>query len=238
LGACPDGSDRPIADQVASNGNTVQEIHSIGSPAEVHGTTEDTNAVPHDGRGSRSSRLPSARMTIAISTMNGTAVAIGKEIGLVSEGALVIEGHELHMMDDKELGEKLENGQVLFARMTPKHKMRIVSILKQQGERLATTACLTAIIVTQITNVFACRSSRESVFKLGLFSNPLIFVGIAVALLFQVFIVYHPIGNRIFATALLSLWVLLVPFALLFLFAEEMRKLVSRHLGASAQSLT
>ena len=33
----------------------------------------------------------------------------------------------------------------------------------------ATTACLTAIIVTQIANVFACRSSRESLFRIGSF---------------------------------------------------------------------
>jgi sodium/potassium-transporting ATPase subunit alpha len=96
----------------------------------------------------------------------------------------------------------------------------------------ATTACLTAIIVTQIANVFACRSLRESVFSLGFFSNPLIFAGIAVELLLQLFIVYHPLGNRIFSTAPLpfSLWMLFVPFALALFFAEEMRKLVLRKL--------
>ncbi len=96
----------------------------------------------------------------------------------------------------------------------------------------ATTACLTAIIVTQIANVFACRSLRESVFSLGFFSNPLIFVGIAVELLLQLFIVYHPLGNRIFSTAPLpfSVWMLFVPFALVLFFAEEMRKFVLRKL--------
>jgi sodium/potassium-transporting ATPase subunit alpha len=94
----------------------------------------------------------------------------------------------------------------------------------------ATTACLTAIIVTQIANVFACRSFRESVFSLGFFSNPLIFVGIAVELSFQFFIVYHPIGNRIFATAPLpvTVWLILIPFALLLFVAEETRKAVVR----------
>ncbi|MEK6698159.1 MAG: cation-transporting P-type ATPase [Nitrospirota bacterium] len=96
----------------------------------------------------------------------------------------------------------------------------------------ATTACLTAIIVTQIANVFACRSLRESAFSLGWFSNRLIFAGIAVELLLQLFIVYHPLGNRIFSTAPLpfSVWMLFVPFALALFFAEEMRKFVLRKL--------
>jgi sodium/potassium-transporting ATPase subunit alpha len=94
----------------------------------------------------------------------------------------------------------------------------------------ATTACLTAIIVTQIANVFACRSSRESLFSIDFFSNRLIFAGIAVELLLQLFIVYHPLGNKIFSTAPLSwhTWLVLVPFAALLLIAEEIRKLIAK----------
>jgi sodium/potassium-transporting ATPase subunit alpha len=94
----------------------------------------------------------------------------------------------------------------------------------------ATTACLTAIIVTQIANIFACRSSRESLFSLEFFSNRLIFAGIAVELLLQLFIVYHPLGNKIFSTAPLSgsTWLVLVPFAVFLLIAEETRKLIVR----------
>ncbi|MCG2721058.1 MAG: cation-transporting P-type ATPase [Thermodesulfovibrionales bacterium] len=91
----------------------------------------------------------------------------------------------------------------------------------------ATTACLTAIIITQIGNVFACRSSRESVFSVGFFSNKLIFAGILAELLLQIFIVYHPVGNRVFGTAPLSVtvWLLLLPFSVVLLAAEETRKL-------------
>ena len=335
-----------------------------------------------------------------------TAVAIAKEIGLVKGNPVVIEGNEFTRMNDKELREKLSEKEVIFARMTPKHKMRIVSILKEEGEVVAvtgdgvndapalkkadigiamgisgtdvakeasdmvllddnfativnaveegrtvyenikkfityifasnipeavpylayillkiplpltiiqilavdlgtdmlpalalgaekpmpgimkqpprklqerllsfslisraylflgpieaaacmfgffyimfnggwrwgemlspnnilymqaTTACLAAIIVTQIGNVFACRSSRESVFSIGLFTNRLIFLGIAVELLLQLFIVYHPWGNKIFGTYPISLsaWLVLIPFAVLLLFADEARK--------------
>jgi sodium/potassium-transporting ATPase subunit alpha len=90
----------------------------------------------------------------------------------------------------------------------------------------ATTACLTAIIVTQIANVFACRSFRESLFSIGVFTNRLIFAGIAVELLLQIFIVYHPSGNKIFSTLPLpwTTWLVLAPFAFALLLAEEMRK--------------
>ncbi|MDO9288772.1 MAG: cation-transporting P-type ATPase [Thermodesulfovibrionales bacterium] len=94
----------------------------------------------------------------------------------------------------------------------------------------ATTACLTAIIITQIGNVFACRSSKEPVLSIGFFSNRLIFIGIIVELLLQLFIVYHPWGNKIFSTAPipLSVWLLLIPFMFLVFFAEELRKFLNR----------
>ena len=94
----------------------------------------------------------------------------------------------------------------------------------------ATTACLTAIIVTQMANVFACRSLRESIFTIGWTTNRLIFLGLAVELLLQLFIVYHPWGQAIFSTAPLplSVWLALIPFALLLLLAEEARKLFVR----------
>ena len=94
----------------------------------------------------------------------------------------------------------------------------------------ATTACLTAIIVCQVANVFACRSIRESLFTIGWTTNKLIFLGIGAELLLQLFIVYHPYGHAIFATAPLPLntWLMLVPFALFLLLAEEVRKLIVR----------
>lgn len=339
-----------------------------------------------------------------------TAVAIAKEIGLVKGNPVVIEGHEFNQLSDKELREKLSEKEIIFARMTPKHKMRVVTILKEEGERVAvtgdgvndapalkkadigiamgiagtdvakeasdmillddnfatiinaieegrtvyknikkfltyifasnipeavpylayillkiplpltiiqilavdlgtdilpalalgaekptpgimkepprspkerllnlplisraylflgpieavacmfgffwvlynggwiwgtmlpsnnilymqaTTACLTAIIITQIGNVFACRSSKESISSIGIFTNKLIFLGIAVELLLQLFIVYHPWGNKIFSTAPIStnVWMILIPFTIFLFLAEECRKLISR----------
>lgn len=97
----------------------------------------------------------------------------------------------------------------------------------------ATTACLTAIIITQVANVFACRSFRESIFSIGFFSNRLIFAGIAFEIALQLFIVYTPIGNRIFSTMPISfnVWLILIPFAVFLFAAEEMRKLVVSRLS-------
>lgn len=339
-----------------------------------------------------------------------TALAIAKEIGLVKGNPVVIEGHDFVRMSDLQLREKLFEKEIIFARMTPKHKMRVVSILKEEGERVAvtgdgvndapalkkadigiamgitgtdvakeaadiillddnfativnaieegravyenirkfisyifssnipeivpylayvlfriplpltimqilaidlgtdmlpalalgaekptkdlmkqpprdpkerllslkllsraylflgpieaaaglfgffyvlksgnwqwgemlpsnnllymqaTTACLTAIIVTQIANVFACRSFRESIFRIGFFSNSLIFVSIAFEIALQLFIVYHPWGNAIFSTSPISvhIWLLFVPFAVLLFAFEEIRKSLAR----------
>ncbi|MDA8106239.1 MAG: cation-transporting P-type ATPase, partial [Nitrospiraceae bacterium] len=90
----------------------------------------------------------------------------------------------------------------------------------------ATTASLTAIVITQASNVFACRSSKESVLGLGLFTNRMIFMGIGFELCLQLFIVYTHWGNHIFSTSPLPLhiWLVLLPFAFLLFFAEEFRK--------------
>jgi sodium/potassium-transporting ATPase subunit alpha len=96
----------------------------------------------------------------------------------------------------------------------------------------ATTACLTAIIVSQVANVFACRSFRESLFSIGVFTNKFIFAGIAFELALQLFIVYHPVGNAIFSTAPLTLtmWLVLIPFAIALLIAEEIRKNIAKRI--------
>lgn len=340
-----------------------------------------------------------------------TAVAIAKEIGLAEGNPVAIEGHDFMKMGDRELREKLSEKEIIFARMTPKHKMRVVSLLKEEGERVAvtgdgvndapalkkadigiamgitgtdvaketadmillddnfativnaveegraiyenirkfviyfftsnvaelvpyiiyvlfrvplpltimqiltvdlgtdllpalalgaekptkdvmkqkprtpkdrllnakvlslaflflgpieaaaglfgffyilkqagwqwgemlaannllymqaTTACLTGIVIAQVANVFACRSSRESVFGIGFFSNKLIFIGIAFEIALQIFIVYHPWGNAIFATSPIAaqVWLVLIPFAVFLFAAEETRKFIVSH---------
>lgn len=98
--------------------------------------------------------------------------------------------------------------------------------------RQASTATFLGIVIMQIGNVFACRSSKDSIFRLGFFSNRLVIIGIIVEVILSAFIVYHPLGNRIFGTAPLGLdvWLILIPFSIMLLAAEELRKVyVRRH---------
>jgi magnesium-transporting ATPase (P-type) len=101
---------------------------------------------------------------------------------------------------------------------------------------LATTACLVAIVVMQIANVFNCRSPTQSILALGLFSNRLILVGILAEVAIILLIVYTPFGNALFGTAPLppELWLLPVPFAVAMLALEEARKLIVRRRNEAA----
>ncbi|HLB02239.1 MAG TPA: cation-transporting P-type ATPase [Nitrospiria bacterium] len=90
----------------------------------------------------------------------------------------------------------------------------------------ATTACLSAIIIMQVVNVFLCRSDRESAFSFGLFSNKLILWGIITEVVLILLIDYTPWGNLIFGTAPISkgAWLFVIPFAMGMLILEELRK--------------
>jgi len=90
----------------------------------------------------------------------------------------------------------------------------------------AITMIFLGIIVMQIGNVFACRSDRYSVFKLGFFGNKLIFWAIALELLFAGILVYAPFFQKVFQTTGVGWadWGILFVFALLIFLAEELRK--------------
>jgi magnesium-transporting ATPase (P-type) len=93
----------------------------------------------------------------------------------------------------------------------------------------ATTACLSAIVVMQIANLFICRSPQSSIFSYRP-QNPFIALGIAVEITIILLINYTPWGNAIFATAPLplSVWSFVAPFAIAMLALEETRKLLQR----------
>lgn len=68
-----------------------------------------------------------------------TAASIARRIGIVEGDDLsVISGFELSKMDDEELKGKLA-GQVVFARMAPEQKLRVVNALQEMGEIVAVT---------------------------------------------------------------------------------------------------
>lgn len=95
----------------------------------------------------------------------------------------------------------------------------------------ATTMTLAGIVATQIGNVFACRTERESVFKVGFFKNRLVLWGIITELTIISLLIYSPFLQRIFGLAPIGFkeWAFLFAFAPVLLFAEEGRKWLLRN---------
>ncbi|MCL4418027.1 MAG: cation-transporting P-type ATPase, partial [Actinobacteria bacterium] len=94
----------------------------------------------------------------------------------------------------------------------------------------ATTMTLTGIVMAQIGNAFACKTNKESVFKVGFFSNKLLVWSILIMITLQAAIVYIPFLNKILQTAPISIkdWLVLATFIPLLFFADEIRKLIIR----------
>lgn len=67
-----------------------------------------------------------------------TAKAVAKEIGLATNETTIIKGTELDQMNEEELTIALKQ-DVIFARVSAQHKMRVVNNLMQQGEIVAVT---------------------------------------------------------------------------------------------------
>ncbi|MCX6270558.1 MAG: cation-transporting P-type ATPase [Bacteroidetes bacterium] len=71
-----------------------------------------------------------------------TAKAISKNIGLINEGAespTVVNGNALQSMTDKQLKDVFKNRAVIFSRVSPDDKFRLVDLLMKQGEIVAVT---------------------------------------------------------------------------------------------------
>lgn len=67
-----------------------------------------------------------------------TAQAIGRELGLLHSSDGLLTGAELDAMNDKTLRQRAKNVTV-YARVSPKHKLRIVRALKANGHVVAMT---------------------------------------------------------------------------------------------------
>ena len=67
-----------------------------------------------------------------------TAVAIGKELGIISDASQAITGRELDALSDEELDAAVEKYSV-YARVQPEHKVRIVNAWRRKGAITAMT---------------------------------------------------------------------------------------------------
>ncbi|MDA8195396.1 MAG: cation-translocating P-type ATPase [Thermaerobacter sp.] len=67
-----------------------------------------------------------------------TARAIARQFGMVAHAGQVITGRELDALDDRELASRVETIRV-YARVSPRHKLRVVRAWKARGDVVAMT---------------------------------------------------------------------------------------------------
>jgi len=91
---------------------------------------------------------------------------------------------------------------------------------------MATTMTLAGVVAAQVGAVFACRSDRASIFKIGFTTNRLVLVGIGVELALLALLVYVPFLHPIFNTAPLDGidWLYVFAWAPVILVVDELRK--------------
>ena len=94
----------------------------------------------------------------------------------------------------------------------------------------ATTVCFATIITCQIGNGFACRSTHESIFKIGFFTNRLYLVGILSELALVALLIHVPPLAGVFHLEPVGwkAWLLMLAWAPVILMASEVRKAVVR----------
>ena len=67
-----------------------------------------------------------------------TASAIATELGIMTDGQEVLDGSDLNKLDDQQLKDKVKNVNV-YARVSPEHKVRIVTAIKENNNIVAMT---------------------------------------------------------------------------------------------------
>jgi len=92
------------------------------------------------------------------------------------------------------------------------------------------TMTFAGIVVAQLGNVLACRTSKVSIFKTKLSTSKWIILGIVAQLSILSFLIYVPFMQSFFGTTALGIadWLFLASLALIVVFAEEIRKFFSR----------
>ena len=96
--------------------------------------------------------------------------------------------------------------------------------------RTAITGFFASIIICQVADVIICRTRRQSLLTVGVLANRLVLLGIAAELFLLALIAYVPAFNTFFGTAPLEPWhfALSVPFALVILLGDELRRVFVR----------
>ena len=124
---------------------------------------------------------------------------------------------------------RIHTAHLPFTAFTPASLPRHPAALATYREALTMTQA--GIVVSQFFNSFTVRTSRESVLRAGLLSNPPLIAAGFFGLGIMAAISYLPALQAVFHTAPLSVpdWLLLAGFGVLLLAADEARKAWHRH---------
>lgn len=93
---------------------------------------------PEVERAIRICRQAGIRLVMITGDYGLTAESLARRIGLIQGTPLILTGAELDAMDDRALGQLLDK-EVIFARMAPEHKLRLVSAFQSHGDVVAVT---------------------------------------------------------------------------------------------------
>lgn len=129
----------------------IADRRSKGSPAPLdHEHPKQTNLVFLGLIGIKDPLRPTAQSTIQLCKEAGitpvmitgdhrmTAAAIGRELGLKTGKENIVEGWELDEFSDEELKKKVKDISI-YARVTPRHKLRIIDAWQARHEVVAMT---------------------------------------------------------------------------------------------------
>jgi cation-transporting P-type ATPase F len=91
-------------------------------------------------------------------------------------------------------------------------------IYRDGNMELARTLAVSVFVFGQMFYLFNCRSLTRSIWDLGLFSNPWIWIGAGLMTVFQLVFIYTPVFNTVFGTHPMGLveWGMVLGFSALF----------------------
>jgi Ca2+-transporting ATPase len=104
----------------------------------------------------------------------------------------------------------------------------------------ARTMALMSMAMFQWFNAWNCRSEKQSIFVLGLFSNPWLIAATVFVFILQLSIIYIPSMQVIFKTVPLSMhdWIIICAVSSSIILCEELRKLFVRNKIKNGATLT
>ncbi|MEW6102021.1 MAG: calcium-transporting P-type ATPase, PMR1-type [Candidatus Omnitrophota bacterium] len=108
-----------------------------------------------------------------------------------------------------------------------------VLFVEKEGIARARTAAFIVLACSQLFHSFNCRSTSESLFKLGIFTNKKLILATFVSFLLQMAAVYVPFLQKVFKTEPLGLfdWVLVIAISSFPLWAMELVKKINQKGG-------